>query len=190
MKYLLSVIVLLIGLQVNAVTFDQYYPTEQLPESGITLKKGTMLKVVNLRDINTFSNDIGDECEFMNVADMFIGEYLVLARNTHIYGAVEDIREPVQGNNAAIKIKIDKIVTPEGDNTYFVNGYIYSPTDNYIGGEQTAPAYYKTTPHYNQGWGGGILHLTPLNIYGYGKHTQIKAGTEVFVILQQDLKIN
>lgn len=190
MKYFfVTVFFILIALSSNAVTFERYYPEEEIPASGITMRSGTFIKVMNLRDINTFSNDIGDDCEFLNVADMFIGDYLILPRNSHIYGSIEDIREPVQGNNAAVKIRIDKIVTADGDNTYFVEGHIYAPADNYIGGEETAPAYYKTTPHYIEGWGGGILQLTPLNIYTFGKHKQIKAGEEVFVILHKDLKI-
>lgn len=189
MRYFLSILILLIGLNSGAVTFDKYYPDEEIPPSGVKLSAGTIIRVMNLRDINTLVNDIGDECEFINVTDMFIGDYLVLPKNSHIYGSVEDIREPVQGNNAAIKIRIDKIVTANGDYTYFVEGHIGGGADNYIGGEDTAPAYYKTTPHYISGWGGGILQLLPMNVYTFGEHKSIKAGEEVFVILHKDLKI-
>ncbi|MBQ2645011.1 hypothetical protein IJG14_05515 [bacterium] len=193
-KIILFTIIFLIslnGLKTKAVTFDTYYPPQdERPKESIILKAGTFLKVMNLRDINTFTGDIGDECEFVNVTDMFIGEFLIIPKSSHIYGTIEDIREPVQGNNAAIKIKIEKIVTPDEDKTYYVNGYIEGDSNFYIGGEQTAPAYYKTTAHYTEGWGGGILQMTPLNIYEFGKHTQIKAGQEVRVILVNDLKIN
>lgn len=188
-KAILIMILMLVGIKSEAVTFDAYYPTDERPSSSIILRAGTIIKAVNLRNINTFTNDIGDECEFINVIDMFVGDYMVLAKNSHIYGVVEDIREPVQGNNAAIKIKINKIITADGETTYFVEGHLGGGSDFYIGGGQTAPAYYKKTPHYSKGWGHGILQLTPLNIYGYGKHTQIKAGEEVFVILEKDLKI-
>jgi len=175
----------------NAVTFDDYYPnSDERPTESIVLKAGTIIKVMNLRGINTFTGDIGDECEFINTSDMFVGEFNVIPKNSHVYGVIEDIREPVQGNNASIKIKINKLVTPDLDTTYYLDGYIGGGADFYIGGEQTAPVYYKTTPHYNEGWGDGILQLTPLNIYAFGKHTQIKAGQEVFVILVKDLKIN
>ncbi|MGN0015653.1 MAG: hypothetical protein ACI37T_09580 [Candidatus Gastranaerophilaceae bacterium] len=189
MRYLLSIFILLIGISASAVTFDKYYPDAEIPPSGIKISAGTFIRAMNLRDINTLVNDIGDECEFINVTDMFIGDYLVLPKNSHIYGSVEDIREPVQGNNAAIKIRIDKIVTANGDYTYFVEGHISGGADNYIGGEDTAPAYYKTTPHYIGGWGGGILQLLPMNVYAFGEHKKIKAGEEVFVILHKDLKI-
>lgn len=188
-KFLMTAMILLAGISANAVTFDRYYPTEQIPPNGITLSAGNFLRVVNLRDINTFANDIGDECEFINTTDMFIGDVLVIPKNSHIYGVIEDIREPVQGNDAAIKIKVDKLVTADGDKTYYLHGHIFGANDNYIGGGQTNPAFYKTTPHYTEGWAIGILQLTPLNIYGYGKHQQIKAGDEVFIILERDLKI-
>ena len=51
-------------------------------------------------------------------------------------------------------------------------------------------AYYKKTPHYIEGWGYGILQLTPINIYEQGKHAQIKPGAELLVIFHKDLKIN
>ncbi|MCR5261423.1 MAG: hypothetical protein K6C94_06250 [Candidatus Gastranaerophilales bacterium] len=175
----------------DAVTFDDYYPNpDERPTESIVLKSGTLLKVMCVRGINTFTGDIGDECEFINTSDMFVGEFNVLPKNSHVYGVIEDIREPVQGNNAAIKIKINKLVTPDLDTTYYLDGYIGGGADFYIGGEQTAPVYYKATPSYNEGWGNGILQMNPLNIYAYGKHTQIKAGQEVFVILVKDLKIN
>ena len=191
MKYFVMILMLIfINSDANAVTFDKYYPNAEIPPEGKILKAGTIIRVMSLRDINTFSNDIGDDCEFINVTDMFMGVYAVLEKNAHIYGQIEDIREPVQGNNAAIEIKIEKIVTADGEREYYTEGHIYSAGDNYIGGEETNPVYYKTTPHYISGWGGGILQLTPLNIYGNGEHKQIKAGEELFVILEKDLKIN
>lgn len=188
---ILLIFFLFLGLNAQAVTFDSYYPPEDEEfTEPIVLKAGTFLKVVNLRNINTFTADIGDECEFINVTDMFVKENLIIPKNSHLFGVVEDIREPVQGNNASIKIKVNKIVYPDKDTVYYIEAYIEGRENFYIGGEQTAPAYYKLTPHYTQGWGGGILQMAPLNIYGFGKHTQIKAGQEVFVVLVKDLKIN
>ena len=190
LKYFIFAFILLIGIRANAVTFDAYYPPEDdYPTQSIVLSPGTLIRVMNLRDINTFTGDIGDECEFISDADFFVGEYIIIPKNSHFFGKIEDIREPVQGNNASMKIKIEKIVTPNQEKTYYMEGYIEGGSDFYIGGEQTAPAYYKTTPHYTQGWGGGILQMTPLNIYGFGKHTQIKPGQEVHIILVKDLKI-
>lgn len=189
MRYLFIIFILFTGLNVQAVTFDRYYPSEPVPENGITINAGTFLKVMNLRDINTLNNDIGDECEFLNVTDMFIGDNLVIPKNTHVFGVVEDIREPVQGNDAAIKIKIDRLFFPDTEKTYYVEGHVAGGSDFYIGGGQTNPAYYRTVPHYTDGWGAGVLQLAPLNIYGYGKHMQIKAGEELIIILQQNLKI-
>lgn len=189
-KLLLLLLLLLISNPSEGVTFDNYYPDDEKPTKNLVMCKGTFLRVVNLRDINSFTADIGDECEFINKTDMFIDEYLVIPQNSKIYGHIEDIREPVQGTNGAIKIKITKIVTPYEDHIYEVDGHIYAPNNNYIGGEQTHVAYYKKTPHYIKGWGYGILQLTPLNIYEFGKHAQIKPGAELYVVLHHDLKIN
>ena len=188
-KIILAILLLLFSSEAYSVTFDEYYPEDIKPSKNLTVRKGSYIKVVNLRGINTFTYDIGDECEFINTNDMFIDEYLVLPRNSKVYGVVEDIREPVQGTNSAIKIKINKIVTPYQDKTFYPKAHIYSKNNMYIGGEQTNPAYYKKSPHYIEGWGSGVLQLTPLNIYEFGKHTNIKPGTELYALLEEDLKI-
>ena len=189
-KILLLIIFILFSLPTFGVTFDAYYPDDEKPNKPLYIRGGTFIRVVNVRDINSFTADIGDECEFINKYDMFIDEYLVIPQNSKVYGVIEDVREPVQGTNGAIKIKIDRIVTPYGDKTFYPDAHIYTTSDNYIGGEQTKPAYYKKTPHYIEGWGYGILQLAPINIYEQGKHAEIKPGAELLVIFHKDLKIN
>lgn len=169
--------------------FDDYDYDTDAPKIPVTVKAGTFLKVVNLAEINSSVADIGDRFEFLNKSDMFVGEYNVFPVNTKFYGVAEDVREPVQGTNGAIKIRITKIVTPE-HYEYFPNAYIYSASDNYLGGGKTPPLYYKKVPHYSQGLSHGVLQFAPINIFEYGKPHKIKPGEELFVILTDDLKIN
>lgn len=153
------------------------------------IKKGTFLKAMAQRDISTSTADIGDEVTFINLLDMYVVETNAIPQNSILYGTIEDLKEPVQGTNAAIKIKITKIITPT-KKVIPVNAYIYSENDNYIGGELTSSMYYNRIPHYTEGWGGGVLQYAPMNIRNPGKDTIIKPGAELFVIFMDDLKIN
>ena len=189
-KIVFLIMLLVLSIPAYGVTFDEYYTDDEKPNKPLYIRQGTFIRVVNLREINTFIADVGDECEFVNKYDMFIDEYLALPRNSKVYGVVEDIKEPVQGKNASIKIKVNKIITPYGDKILYPNAHIYAQNDNYIGGEKTNLAYYKKSPHYIEGWGGGVIQLTPLNIYEQGKHAQIKPGAELIVVFHKDLKIN
>ena len=155
----------------------------------VIIKKGTFVRVMSQREISTATSDIGDEVSFINTTDMYVNDTNAIPQNSILYGAIEDLKEPVQGTNAAMKIKITKIVTPSRK-IISVNGYVSGSDDNYIGGELTSPLYYNKMPHYTAGWRGGVLQYAPLNIRSQGQHTTIKAGNEFFVVIMDDLKIN
>lgn len=163
--------------------------TQEQQASELKIEKGTFLKVISPVEISSNLTDIGDEVTFINVADMYINDTNVIPRGSKVLGIVEDLKEPVQGTNASMKFKINKIITPD-KKTILMNGYVYNENDNYIGGEQTPPMYYTKTPTYTEGWKGGVLQYTPTNIRFPGQYTVIKAGTELFIILSDDLKIN
>lgn len=190
-KYFLSICVLIsfLFIQTRSFGFEYYDYDKTVPSSEVILKEGTFIKVVNLREINSSVADIGDRVEFLNKSDMFMGEFNAIPANSKFRGKIVDIREPVQGNNGAIKIQINEIETP--DNLfYYPEAFIYSANDNYLGGEQTPVLYYRKVPHYQKGYKNGMLQYAPTNILEQGKPTKIKAGSELFVIFLKDLKIN
>ena len=154
-------------------------------EQQQVLRAGTFLKVLNLSEISTLMADIDDEVVFLNTQDMYIYETNAIPANTKVYGEVEDVLEPVQGRDGAIKIKIYKLITPD-KKVYRVNGHVYSADNNYLGGRYTQPVYYRRTPHYVQGFK-GMLHATPTNILEQGKHTVIMPGAELHVILEENM---
>ncbi len=149
------------------------------------LRAGTFLRVLNLTEISTLMADIDDELTFLNTQDMYLYETNAIPANTKIFGEVEDVLEPVQGRDGAIKIKITKMITPD-KKVYKVKGHIYSQNDNYLGGAQTATIYYRKVPHYHQGLR-GFLQAAPTNILENGKHTVILPGAELFVVLEEDV---
>lgn len=165
-----------------------YVKAENVTDTSVkTIKQGTFLKVMVPEEFSTLTADIGDELWFLNTQDMYIYETNVVPENTKIIGEVEDILEPVQGRNGAIKILINKMVTPD-KKVYRFKGHIYTENDNYIGGEETAAVYYRKVPHYNYRLK-PFLQAAPLKVLEMGKHTIVKPGEELFLIFEEDIKI-
>lgn len=159
----------------------------ELSQSKKIIRQGTFLKVMVPEEISTLSADVGDELWFINPQDMYIYETNVIPEDTKIYGEIEELLEPVQGRDAAIKILINKMITPDRK-VYRFKGHIYSENDNYIGGKETAAVYYRKVPHYNYRLR-PFLHAAPLNVLEMGRHTIIKPGEELFLIFEQDVEI-
>ncbi len=162
---------------------------QDTPQKPIILMKGTFLKAFLQKEISTQLADIGDKVYLINSLDMYVDDTNVIPSGSKLYGFIEDLREPVQGTNASVKIKIEKIITPSGVNIP-VNAYVYGEDDNYLGGERTHAMYYNRMPHYIEGMGGGVLQFAPTDIRYPGQHLLIKAGSEQKVVLIDDLKIN
>lgn len=155
--------------------------TEIIPK----LRAGSFVKVMNQSEFSTLTADIGDEVSFINTQDMYVYETNAVPVNTVFYGEIEDVREPVEGKDGAIKIFINKMITPD-KKVYKLNAYIYGDGENYIGGRNTAPVYYHKTPHYVKGLR-PMLQVVPLNVYEMGKHTIVMPGAELFIILNEDV---
>ena len=149
------------------------------------IRAGSFAKVMNQAEFSTLTADIGDEVTFINTQDMYVYETKAIPENTVFYGEIEDVREPIEGKDGALKIFIYKMITPD-KKVYKLNAYIQGDVDNYIGGKNTAPAYYHKTPHYVKGLR-PMLQAVPLNVFEMGKHTIVMPGAELFVIFNSDV---
>ncbi len=151
------------------------------------IRAGTFVKVMVMEEFSTLTADIEDELKFINTSDMYVYETNAIPKDTIFYGEAEDVLEPVEGKDGAIKILINKMVTPD-KKVYKIKGHIYSDNDNYIGGKQTEPIYYRKVPQYNKGLR-PFLQVAPLNVFEMGKHTVILPGAELFLIIEEDIKL-
>lgn len=154
-------------------------------EEVVKVRSGTFLKVMNTNEISTLISDEEDKVVFINTQDMYVYETNVIPVNTKIYGEIEEILEPVQGRDGALKISIYKMITPD-KKVYRVKGHIYSENENYIGWKYTAPTYYRKVAHYNHRMQ-PMLQVAPLNVLEMGQHTVILPGAELFVVLEEDI---
>ena len=149
------------------------------------IKAGTFVKVISREEINTLTADKEDNVTFINLHDMYVYETNAIPENTIFYGKIDDVREPVEGRDGAIKISINKMITPD-KKVYDINAYIQGNGDNYIGGNRTASIYYHKMYNHSKGFR-PFLQVVPLNVYDMGKHTIITPGKEFFVIIKDDI---
>ena len=186
-------ILFLFGLPVSAEDFS--IDTINLrPAKTVFLPKGTFIKVNNIKEFSSQFIDEGDEITMLNTNDIYIGETKLIPEKSVFYGKVEKIREPVQGTNASITIRMEKFVTPEGI-PYSINGYISADgATPYLGGGRTPALYYVKMPHYTRWtltkWRVGAAQYCETNTRQFGVHTVVKPGAELFIILQDNMNLS
>ena len=155
----------------------------------IIVPVGTFIPVINLQEISTETCPEGYKVKFIATNDLFMYETNIIPRNTEFYGYIEKINEPVVGTNASMKVKITKIIMPDGFEIP-IRGYLYTSNNNLIGGELTPPSEWVKMPHYQskfQGisWNhrGATLQIRPGGKRCMGQHTKISAGEQQIIIL-------
>lgn len=161
----------------------------------ITLPAGSFIPVLSTQEISTETCPEGYKVKFISTTDLFMHESNIIPRETEFYGYIEKINEPVVGTNAAMKIKIIKMIFPDGYETA-VKGYIYSSNDNIIGGELTPPSEWVKMPHYQSAFQGvswnhrsATLQIRPGGKRCMGVHTKIPAGDQQIIILTEPAAI-
>ena len=155
--------------------------------SGIEIAKGSFIPVISLQEISTVYMDEGSKVEFISTSDLYLGDVNVIPRNSEIKGYVEKIHEPVVGTNASMVIKINKIKFSDGFEMP-MKGYIYTPNNNLIGGEETQPASYEKRSSFKQGFK-PMTGYVPGPTLRMGEHKVIAAGADLIVILAGPLYI-
>lgn len=155
----------------------------------ITLPVGSFIPVITTQEISTETCPEGYKLKFIATSDLFMYETNIIPRNTEFFGYIEKINEPVVGTNASMKIKITKILMPDGFEIP-TKGYIYTSNNNLIGGELTAPSEWVRMPHYQSKYQGiswnhraATLQIRPGGRRSMGTHTKIPAGDQQIIIL-------
>lgn len=194
MRVVLTVLLLISTL---FVIFPQYsnaaeFEKVQLELKGydeIILPEGSFIPVLSTLEISTETCPEGFKVKFISTSDLFMYETNVIPRETEFYGYIEKINEPVVGTDAAMKIKITKLIMPDGFEVP-IKGYIYSPNNNIIGGGLTPPSEWVRMPHYQSRFQGiswnhraATLQIRPGGKRCMGVHTKIPAGDQQIIIL-------
>ena len=152
------------------------------------LAKGTFLKAISQREISTSTVHAGDLEYFISPVDVFMGESNIIPKNSIYVARIESVTEAVEGINAAMKIRVFKVITPT-EKQYKLDAYLYWNNTTTVGGDLAEVQYYTRMPHYPGTWKKGVLQLVPTSIRYFGKPTVIKAGEEVTFVMNSDVKL-
>lgn len=148
---------------------------------GIELSKGTFFNVICLQEISTLYGDLGTKVEFISTSNLYLNEIIIIPNGTRFYGYIDLIHEPVVGTNASMRIKVVKLVMPDGFEMP-MRGYVYSSNAYLIGGEKTEPASYVRKRSLRQGFPRQVGYV-PGPALKMGEHTTIASGANLTIVL-------
>ena len=194
MKKLALIILTIFALAMPCFAQENYLDETRLRNyDGIELRAGTFVPVINTAEVSTLNCDEGFPVKFIATSDLYLYDTTVIPRETEFYGYVEEIKDPVVGTNASMKIKITRMVYTDGFEIP-LRAYIYTPNNNIIGGELTPPAEWVKIPHYQKrffslrSWA-PTLQVRPGNKRQMGQHVAVKTGERCFVVLMEPVMI-
>jgi hypothetical protein len=183
-------------LLIIALLFAPVFALDLVPEirdyDGLEVAVGTFIPVINLQEISTQYCPVGHRVKFAATNDLFLYETKVIPKDTVFQGFIEKRNMPVVGTNGSMKIRIDKMVLPDGFEIP-VSAYVYTNTGNLIGGGLSAPVKLIAMPHYQSKFAlqnrKVTLRMTPSMERKMGEHTVITAGAEGLIVIVEPLPI-
>ena len=149
---------------------------------AIEIPAGTFIPVINTQEISTQYCSEGYKVKFIATNDMYLHDTNIVPRGTEFYGYIEKINAPVVGTNAAMKIKITKMIYKDGYEVP-VRGYLYTSNNNVFGGELTPPEKLLRIAHRQQKVKRTTLQIRPGNVRKMGAHTVIQSGSNEIIVL-------
>ena len=149
---------------------------------AIEIPAGTFIPVMNAQEISTQYCSEGYKVKFIVTNDLFMHETNIIPKDSEIYGYIEKINDPVVGTNAAMKIRVSKLVYSDGVEIP-IRGYLYTSNNNIFGGGMSAPVSYKKMAQRQQRVRRTTLQLKPSYERQMGTHTMIPAGSNEIVVL-------
>ncbi len=183
-------------LLILALLFTPVHAQDFTPEirdyDGLEVPAGTFIPVISVQEISTQFSPVGQKVKFISTNDLFLYETKILPKDTEFYGFVEKRNLPVVGTHGAMKIKLDRLVMPDGFELA-INAYVYTNTNNVIGGGQSGPVKLIAMPHYQSKFAllnrKVTLRMTPSMERRMGEHTVIRAGAEGLIMLMEPLPV-
>ena len=181
---------------VGMLLFIPQAQAEQLPNVQlelrdyhvITIPQGTFIPVMNTQEISTQTCSEGYKVKFIATNDLYIHETDVVPKDTEFYGYIEKINAPVIGTNAAMKIKITKMIYSDGFEVP-VQGYLYTSNNNVFGGGISEPSKYIGMAHRQQRVKRTTIQLRPSGERKMGTHTIIPSGSNEIIMLTAPAEI-
>lgn len=150
--------------------------------ASVEVPAGTFIPVMNAQEISTQYCSEGYKVKFVVTDDMYMHDTNIIPKDTAIYGYIEKINDPVIGTNAAMKIRVSKMVYSDGTETP-IRGYLYNSNNNVFGGGLSEPAKYVKMAQRQVRVKATTLQIKPAGGRKMGGHTVIPTGSNEIVVL-------
>lgn len=154
-----------------------------------TIAKNTFLKGILMHEVSSEINSIGDRIKAYNLFDIMLEEAVAIPKNSIFIGHITEIEKAQQGRDGLMRISIDEINYPDGTKKA-IEAHIYSKKENgIIGGDFTPRSDYRKVVHKSWGLRTGVIQAIPDGPRLFGKETKLKAGTDITIQLDKDIKM-
>ena len=176
-KIFICLFVFLIGMMITARSFaDSYIP------------KGSFVNGILAQTISSEFNNKQDAVKFLITQDFYSDNTIIIPKNSVFIGYVSDLKKAEQGRNGYFSVDFYGMLLPTGE-TIPMKGHLFSSSSsNILGGELTRRSGYKKTMHRSECFGRrGILQLNQYGPRILGSETKIKAGSEMVIMLDEDM---
>ena len=183
--------ILIVGIMLILPVFAAEFQDVKVDLRGynaVEIPEGTFIPVMNAQEISTQYCSEGYKVKFIVTNDLYMHDTNIIPQNSFIYGYIEKINDPVVGTNAAMKIRVSKLVYPDGVEVP-IKGYLYNANNNIFGGGISEPVKYikmsqrQVKVHYT------TLQVRPAGGRKMGVHTTIPAGSNEIVVLTAPAQI-
>ena len=186
MKKILIIIGILLMLPVRAEMED--VQLDMRGYDAIEIPAGTFIPVMNAQEISTQTCSEGYKVKFIVTNDLYMHDTNIIPQESYIYGYIEKINSPIVGTNAAMKIRVSKLVYPDGVEIP-IKGYLYNSNNNVFGGGLSEPTKYIKMAQRQQKVYYTTLQIKPSQGRKMGSHTTIPAGSNEIVVLTAPAEI-
>lgn len=156
------------------------------------LEKGALIKVYTKTPISTDNLEEGSVVNFIAPMDLWILEKKAIEKGDIFWGYVDMLKMPVLGVNAAMSIKIKKIVKKNGEQKDIEGRILFPNSKDVLGGNLTNPASYNTSIHPRKVYGnifGATLQYVPSGEYEFGSHVGVNSKDSLFILLDEEYYI-
>lgn len=153
-----------------------------------TLKSGTALQILLQTPLDTAINQAKDPVEGIMSKNLYLGNELVLSKNTRFLGEIVRLEPPLQGRDALLEVRFTEILLDNGEKLP-IEAHIRTEHPEHIWGGQVTPGT-KPMKSIQRIWGIGEYTRT---VWGgpraMGQHVTIQPGEHWTMILEQPLTL-
>lgn len=169
-------------------TVEENTPQNQSHNGSITLPTGTAIRAWLLTELHTATTQLGQPVEAQTSQAIYVGTQVVIQKGTTLLGTVTQSLPPVEGRDAILQVKFDRLVTKNGD-MVSIASHVHTQTPEYVWGGAITPGTEEVIVRHTV-LGVGMYNQSTLGgKRGMGKHIQQPIGAPLTIVLDAEQPI-